>query len=132
MPFALYCKICELAVMDGAIFTWVFMILAWNCLGRSSSVDTLGLHNLCIGTDSIVLEYNDSKMDGTGQKMSPKNIYANPYKPEICPFTSLGVWLMLNPDNFTQTENIFLKHNNTPGSAGQLYGRNLDKVTSTL
>jgi hypothetical protein len=78
----------------GNIFVWTFMVLQWNCMGRSASIDPLRIHNLGVGAaDSNKIKYDDSKADSTGEKVSPKNMHANPFDPIICSVTALGIWL---------------------------------------
>ena len=94
MPFPLYEQLCRWKLDAGNIFGWIYLTLLWNCLGRSASVDPLGLHNLKLGTDSIIVTYDDSKMDNTGERVHPKNCYANPYNPTISTFLALEVYIV--------------------------------------
>ena len=45
------------------------------------SIDPLGFHNFSVGMDSVKCKYDDSKADKKGERVSPKNIYANPLNP---------------------------------------------------
>jgi hypothetical protein len=128
MPFALYVRCAQWAIQAGDIFCWTFLIISWHCLGRTSSVDILGLHNLNLGVDSIILKYDDSKMDGAGEKVSPKNCYANPYDPRICLFLSLGIWIMLHTEQFNTSDKLFLKPTTKNGTSSKLFGTHLIKV----
>jgi hypothetical protein len=91
ITFIFFQKICEWALASNNIFLWVFGLLQWNCMARSVSIDPLGFHNFKIGTDSLKCTYDNSKSDQSGEKVSPKNIYANPLKPVLCVFTALGI-----------------------------------------
>jgi hypothetical protein len=63
----------------GDIFVWTCTVLQWNFMGRYASINPLGIHNLGVGpVDSSKIKYDDSKADSTGEKVSPKNMYANP------------------------------------------------------
>jgi hypothetical protein len=96
IPFPLFCLICEWAHQSSNIFLWVFTLLQWNCMGRSISIDSLGFHNFRAAPDS----YDKSKADQSGEKVSPKNIYANPFDPGVCTFLGLAIWFSLKRDTF--------------------------------
>ena len=99
-------------------------------MGRSASVDPLGLHNLKLGTDSIVITYDDSKMDSMGERLHPKNCYANPYCPHISTFLALGIWIMLYPDQYETTDSLFLKDNTVVGTATKRFAAHLRTLVS--
>jgi hypothetical protein len=96
----------------GNIFVLTFTVLQWNCMGISASIDPLEIHNLGIGAaDSYKIKYNDSKADSTGEKVSPKNMYSNPFNPKICSVTALGIWLANRNETFTATkDSIFIEN----------------------
>ena len=58
----------------------------YNCMARSASIDTQGLHHLSNRADSFKITYDDSKNDGSGEHVSPKNLYSNPFDRSICPW----------------------------------------------
>jgi hypothetical protein len=78
-------------------------------MARSASIDPLGFHNISKGVDSIVIKYDDSKADNAGEKVSPKNIFANPFNPYICSFLSLGCYFCINRETFMTNDKIFQK-----------------------
>ena len=125
MPFALYVALCTWFVERGDVFSWCYLVLVWNCMGRSASVDPLGLHNLKLGTDSIVITYDDSKMDSTGERLHPKNCYSNPYCPQISTFLALGIWIMLYPEQYDSTDSLFLKEDTIIGTATKRFAARL-------
>ena len=47
------------------------------------------------GVDSIVFKYDDSKEDNAREKVSPKNIFANPFKPCLLYLFLLSIGLLL-------------------------------------
>ena len=108
LQFELYKKLCTWTVDSSDVFSWVYIVLLWNCMGRSASVDALGLHNLKLGIDSIVITYDDSKTDSTGKNVSPKNCYANSYVPQMSSILVLAVWCMLYPDQFEEKDLFFI------------------------
>ena len=132
MPFALYVALCTWSVESGDIFSWCYMIILWNCMGRSASVDPLGLHNFKLGTrtDSIVITYDDSKMDSTGERVHPKNCYANPYCPSTSMFLALGIYCMLYPEQYESTDCLFLKERTIIGTATKRFTARLRTLVS--
>ena len=48
-------------------------------MARSINIDTLSLRNFTKGTDSMVINYDNLKMDQTGDKNTPKNMCTNPF-----------------------------------------------------
>ena len=53
--------------------------MQWSCMARSISIDDLTFAQIALGTDSLVVEYIDSKADQKGEKTSPENCYTNPF-----------------------------------------------------
>jgi hypothetical protein len=51
--------------------------------------------------------YNKSKADQTGEKVSDKHIYNNPFDPLVSVFLALGVWFSLEPARFKNTKSLF-------------------------
>jgi hypothetical protein len=130
LQFALYQKLCKWAVDSSDIFSWVYIVLLWNCMGRSASVDALGLHNLKLGIDSIIITYDDSKTDSTGKNVSPKNCYANPYVPHTSSFLVLAVWCMLYPDQFDVKDLFFIPSVEHLGNATKKFATHLKKLVT--
>lgn len=90
IPLAVYKLLLNGAIQQSNVFAWTWTILQWNCMARSVSIDCLGLHNLRLGIDSIIIKYDDSKADKAGERLSEKNIYANPQDWTQCPWLALG------------------------------------------
>lgn len=90
------------------------------------SIDPLGFHNFSVGMDSVKCKYDDSKADKKGERVSPKNIYANPFNPMVCPHLSLGCWFALRKGTFGKNDSLFLGAGQ-PGSASQRYCDGLSK-----
>jgi hypothetical protein len=128
IPFSLYSKICNWALSEGNIYAWCWTILQWNCVARSSSIDPLGFHNFSLGaSDSIKVLYDKSKADNKGNYVTPKNLYANPLDPKICPFLSLGVYCTLYNHELGKRESLFLRQGKE-GSASSKYCLELRKL----
>jgi hypothetical protein len=72
-------------------------------------------------------KYDDSKADKKGERVSPKNIYANPFNPMVCPHLSFGCWFALRKGTFGKNDSLFLGAGQ-PGSAAQRYCDGLLKL----
>ena len=126
IPFPLYQLICQWAVTGCNLFAWTFTVCQWNCMARSASIDPLGIHNLSTGTDSFKITYDDSKADGAGERVSPKNLYANPFDPYIsCPVMALGIWLSTRNETFKAGHDPIFLENGKLGSACHRYNLQL-------
>jgi hypothetical protein len=71
------------------------------------------------GVDSIVIKYDDSKADNAREKVSLKNIFANPFNPYICSL-ALGCYFCINRETFTTNDKIYEKRGKD-GSAAPTY-----------
>ena len=69
-------------------------------MARSINIDNLRFNCFSLGSDSIIIEYWDTKADKTGEKTSPKNCYANPFEWQICTFTALGCYFCVMDEIF--------------------------------
>ena len=93
----LFRQMLKWALADKNIFVWVFSILQWNCMARSVNIGVLGFHNFRVEEDSVVIKYDKSKNDQTGEKAHDKHLYSNVYNPLVSVNLSLGIWCALNP-----------------------------------
>ena len=131
----LYEQINKWALDDGStrgINVWANSVTQWNCIGRPVNIDALGFHNMkkSPGLDSIVLSYDKNKKDQTGKKVSPKNCYGNPMRPEISFFLAMGCYLCINQDRYDRgSDKIFLKAGQD-GSASDTYQKGLKELLS--
>ena len=94
-------------------------------MARCASVDPLGFHNISVGLDSIKCSYDDSKADKDGEKLSEKNIYANPLVYRQCFWTSFAVYCCIHSESLCLYEKLFLKSGSKEGSAGGRYQEQL-------
>lgn len=104
IPVPVYKIMLRGAIRTNNVFAWTWTILQWNCMARSASIDCLAFHNFRLGTDSIIIKYDDSKADKAGEKLSEKNVYANPLDWIQCPWLALGKFFFCPPP----TKNILL------------------------
>lgn len=59
-------------------------------------------HHLSWSNDSLVIDLSKQKADQTGEKITPKHLFANPYNPSICPILALALHVFsisFRPDN---------------------------------
>ena len=131
ISFELYRQICKFALDDGDIFVWAFTVLQWNCMARSKNIDDLTFDQLSMGTDSLIIEYDDSKCDQMGQRTSPKNCYANPYDHLACIFTAIGCYLCLEDETWVSSSQNSIFRNRrgeVDGDAAHQYCARIRKI----
>ena len=124
----LYKLILQWALDANNIFVWFWTIAQWNFMARSASVDPLGFHNFSLGTDSIIGKYDDSKADKSGERLSEKNIYANPFEWKMCFWTGLGVWCSLNSQRLSKSERLFLQTDVKEGTAATKFCEQISSI----
>jgi hypothetical protein len=79
--------------MEG-IFASLFTKLSVNTIGRSDNIDDLLLSHIDWENDALTIKFMTTKPDQAGEKTCEvKRIYANPFKPEICPIFSLAMYV---------------------------------------
>jgi hypothetical protein len=123
--FGLYRLICTWALETNNLYVWVFTTLQWNCMGRSASIDPLGFHNFRTATDSIKCTYDNSKADQSGEKVSPKNLYANPLDPSICVFSAMGAYISLHRETYADGDDSLFLGTGEMGTAAHRYNEHL-------
>ena len=121
IPFSIYQLILQWAIKNNNPFVWVWTLLQWNFCARSANIDPLGFHNFNLGMDSIVGKYDDSKADKAGERLSEKNLYANPFNYSMCIFTGLGVWWSLHKERLQENDRFFLLEKTKEGAASTRY-----------
>ena len=129
ISFELYRLLCKYAINAGNIFVWAFTVVQWSCMARSISIDDLTFAQVSLGTDSMVIEYCDSKADQKGEKTSPKNCYANPFDYRVCIFTALGCYFCIHDECWReQKDSIFRNRNAKQGTAAHRYCNQISKM----
>ena len=73
------------------LFGWPFLLLLWNLMSRSDSVDKILLNHMDWKGDSLQIQEQGHKADQAGENKYWKHVYANVYEPWICPILSLAV-----------------------------------------
>jgi hypothetical protein len=128
ISWTLFRKILQWALDRKNIYLWVFSILQWNCMARSINIGVLALHCFRVGEDCMVVRYDKSKADQTGEKVSDKHVYDNPFDPLVSVFLALGVWFSLESARFEHTESLFQEDENEDNAASQRYCSQLTEL----
>lgn len=133
--FGLYEQLCKWAVESGTlvgIFVWAFMTTQWNIMGRTVNVDPLGFHNMRKSQhDSIIFQYDSNKMDKKGEKVSPKNCYANPKRPFVCIFLAIGCYLSIFQNRFKRASDKLFHSTGKDGSASNSFSKALKNIINS-
>ncbi|KAL3765640.1 hypothetical protein ACHAW5_000323 [Stephanodiscus triporus] len=128
----LYEQICKWAIEAGTlsgIFVWAFATTQWNIMGRTINVDPMGFHNLRKSQhDSIVIQYDSNKMDKKGERVTPKNCYGNPVRPNICILLALGCYMSINQNLFGRKSDKIFQGEGKGGSASSTFCKALLKL----
>jgi hypothetical protein len=72
IPLPVYQFLLRLSIKTNNVFAWTWTLLQWNCMAWSASIDCLAFHNFSVGIDSVVIKYDNSKADKTGEKLLEK------------------------------------------------------------
>lgn len=121
IPVGLFRLLLNWALDCNNIFIWVWSLAQWNFMARCASIDPLCFRNFKLGTDSIVGMYDDAKADKAAERLSEKNIYANPHDWRLCFWTALGIWLALRVEQMTGNDRFFLDEGVKEGGAAKKY-----------
>ena len=126
---SLFRLICQWAIDDGNVKLWTFGLMQWNLMARSSNIDGLAFHNIRRGvSDSISISFDYTKADQVGENITEKNVYANPFQPQFCPWLALAIYIASKVDQFEQTEKLFVTPGKRSGSASSVYCRQLGEL----
>ena len=91
-------------------------------MAQGTNIDALSTRNFTKGTDSMVINYDNSKMDQTRDKTALKNVHANPFDCKICPFVDIGVCLVIFEESFEKDRQfLFANEGSDAGSASDKY-----------
>jgi hypothetical protein len=84
-------SLCCSDFMQG-IFSWVFILFAWNLISRGRNIGTIMYEHLSWQDDALTVRMFVKKHDQEGKDCKPKHVFANPVKPWICPILALAVF----------------------------------------
>ena len=130
IPVSLYQMILRWSIEENNMFCWFWSLAQWNCMARCASIDPLAFHNFKVGQDSIVCKYDDSKADKSGDRLSEKNIYANPFEWTQCFWTGMGIFCALDEERLASHERLFLSPGVKEGAASVRYCEQLVTIVS--
>jgi len=134
--WAIFKLILKWAVESGCMLILIYSLLQWNCMERSKNIGELAYHKFTTGDDFIKIRYDKTKADQDGENIRDKHVYANPFKPLVCPILALGVWLTLETNILGSTTSLFgvenvgadVPTNKYTSSLSQLLQKNIDGV----
>jgi hypothetical protein len=86
-------------------------------MARSASIDPLAFHHFNLGVDSIISKHDDSKADKIGERLSGKNICANPLNWQMCWWTGMAVCCSVFAVDLERHERLFLRPGVKDGTA---------------
>ena len=122
IPVVLYKLLLKWALEGNNVMVWFWTICQWNFMARSCNIEPLRLNNFSLGADSIIGKYDYSKADQTGERLSEKNIFANPFDWKTCFWTGLGIWVALRgEEKFAGNGNLFKSARSEKKSASNDY-----------
>ena len=125
ITISLYHSLLKWALQINNSFVWFWTVAQWSCIARSISVDPLQFHNIKLGNDSLILKYDETKCDKEADKLTERNIYANPHDFTKCFVTGLGIHCALNQDRLSAGTSLFLNPGTRVGTAAASYQEQL-------
>jgi hypothetical protein len=111
-----YQLLLKCSIETNNVFSWFWTLSQWNFMARSASIDPLAF-----GVNSIIGKYDNSKVDKIGERLSEKNIYANPFNWKMCWWTGMGVYCSVYAEALGQHEQLFLRPSVKDGTAATKY-----------
>jgi hypothetical protein len=121
IPMPVYQLLLKWSIETNNVFSWFWTLSQWSFMARSASIDPLAFHHFALGVDSIIGKYDDSKADKIGERLSEKNIYANPFNWKMCWWTGMGVYCSVFAEALGKHERLFLRPNVKDGAAATKY-----------
>ena len=126
---ALHKKLLQWALDESDVFVWHWTQSQWNLMAWSANIDPLKLHNFKLGTDAVMIEFDESKSDEQAQRLAQKNVHAHPFDFRLCHFTGLGIHVALWKETMKGTaERLFLSSDAKEGTASKAYVEQLQSV----
>ncbi len=102
--FDVYVQLCKAALFANetrshfARFVHVFICFCWNMIARANSVAELGYHAISWEADCLIVDMSKHKGAQSGERISAKHIFANPFEPAVCPILSLAIHTFCTSD----------------------------------
>ena len=95
ISFELFWFMCQYELKYGDSFMWLFSLMKWSCIAHCQNIDHILFCHVSAKGDTIVIDFDVTKMKKGGEKLYPKHWYANPLDYTLCIFTSMGVYFSL-------------------------------------
>ena len=73
------------------LFAHTFLVLSWVLVCRSVSTATINFAHIGASDDCILINLPRSKCDQDGDRAYERAVYANPFRPEVCPVLALAL-----------------------------------------
>ena len=130
IPPELFELMLESAMEKGNHLMWAMSVLQWSLMARSQNIDNLVFRSFTMGSDSIRVKFNQTKMNPSGHKTTSKNCYANPHNVRRCMYTSLAVYFCKMNETWSKEKSvdfIFIKRGANVSSASKNYSAYVKK-----
>ena len=91
-------------------FAHLFLVLTWNLMCRGENTQKLCYSHMAWLEDAVGVVLPHTKGDQVGDRAStqdPRHIYANPFKPEICPILALGLYFLCHTEREDASDALF-------------------------
>ena len=86
-----YIQDCRGSCVSGYRQVWMFWLFLYNLMGRSLQVNKIKYEWISWQDDCMVIKLPTQKCDTNGLLSYWKRVYANPFKPWMCPILALAV-----------------------------------------
>jgi hypothetical protein len=116
---------------NSTTFAWFFLVLAWNLMSRSESVESIMLGHIEWREDCMVIQEQGHKGDQTGAKKYWKHVYANPLNPSICPILAWAVLLFSSPSRPAGHRHQLFVGSNNRNRISKLLSASLQNLSET-
>ena len=101
-------------------------------MARSIDIDCIGFSNFKRGTDSIIVKYDKTKVDKTGENCNNKNLYANPSDPTVCLFLAFGLYCASESSSLALMRNLFIPVGAVLGRGAEIFCHHLGKFVGNF
>lgn len=111
MSYELYIKLCEWFLEEGTqtdIFAHCFLVMTWNLMCRSNNTTRILFEHITFEWDFIKVKFAQQKNDTQGYTQKyPRHIFANTFRPAVCPFLALAMYIATFGVNVQGSDRLF-------------------------
>ena len=107
IPYPMYRAFAQHMMEAGNIKSWAWGDQEWNLMGRSQHVENLGLKNMKVDNDALRFHHDGGKGDQNACRNTYKHMYANPFDPATCCFTSMGLHMATDHIRTEESQYVF-------------------------